>query len=591
MDSTHTRIVLVSGLMGNKKQQLKSTLSRRRDQSFLQPLAVAIVGIVFVALLLVLGLMDLRNLDTTLVDDMEDRGLAIIRNAQQVVEYHFQQLAQSQRTNLYAETIPGLTEDAFSLQESLVISLVDLARSIDSSWEVVKPSDDQLASLANEENLRLIAFLDEKGNVTAKNRTVPEEIVRFAAPVLNGREEIQINIFDQFKTEGGLGLIALPLKSRKGAIIMSLDNTGFRYWSLKISIQRAIEEVIRGPGISYFIVSDQSGRTLGYSGIEVESLEETRTIKNEVDDGVGPVSRKAVINGEHVLEIEIPVSFSAGFSCIALIGLSRERVEQLLKKEQARVLIYMAFLVIITFMAMWLLYKNQKRHLDRMRDIERQLSRAEKLSALGRLAAGVAHEIRNPLNAISMASQRLQRDNLGPLVEVIRDEIRRLNQIIEDFLTFSKNRELEFRRHDLIELVRQIVLLISDEAESKGVKIVTHLTGSAIMVSMDFDRLKQALFNVVKNALESITDTGVVTISVETEGKRWAKVKISDTGKGLNPDETGRIFDPDYSTKEKGLGLGLPLAHEIVQGHGGEIQVHSQKGLGTTFEIFLPGIT
>jgi len=140
----------------------------------------------------------------------------------------------------------------------------------------------------------------------------------------------------------------------------------------------------------------------------------------------------------------------------------------------------------------------------------------------------------------------------------------------------------------MIELIRQIVLLISEEAESKGVKILTSLGNSPFMVSMDFDRLKQALFNVIKNAMESISDEGLVTISVEVEGKRWVNVRVSDTGNGLNPDETGRIFDPDYTTKEKGLGLGLPLAHEIVRSHGGDIQVKSQKGSGTTFEILLP---
>jgi signal transduction histidine kinase len=305
-------------------------------------------------------------------------------------------------------------------------------------------------------------------------------------------------------------------------------------------------------------------------------------------DVAGVTSRKTIINGEHVLEVEMPVAFSAGFKGLARLGFSRERIDRLLKKERTRVFIYMAFIVFIAFLSMWLIYKNQNRHLARMREIERELHQAEKLSALGRLAAGVAHEIRNPLNAISMASQRLQSDNLSQLTGLIKDEIRRLNQIIEDFLTFSKNRKLEFQRRDLIEVVREIVLLITEEAESKGVKIITHLGTSAFMVSMDFDRLKQALFNIIKNAMESISHEGLVTIFVETEGKQWVKVGVSDTGNGLNPDEKARIFDPDYTTKEKGLGLGLSLAHEIVRGHGGEIHVRSQKGSGTTFEILLP---
>ena len=119
-------------------------------------------------------------------------------------------------------------------------------------------------------------------------------------------------------------------------------------------------------------------------------------------------------------------------------------------------------------------------------------------------------------------------------------------------------------------------------------KVLTRLGDSPFMISMDLDKLKQALINVVKNAMESISDEGLVTVSVEPEGKRWVSVRVSDTGSGLNPDEIEHIFDLDYTTKEKGLGLGLPLAHEIIRGHGGEIQVQSQKGSGTTFEILLP---
>ncbi len=580
-------IVFTCVLMEKGIKKTESVWFRSGEQPFLQPLAIALVCMVFVSLVLVMGLVDLRKLDNTLVNDMENRGLAIIRNIQQVTEYHFQRLVQSQKDNLYTETVPSFAEDAFSLHESLAIRLVELAQKIVSLREMGKSSDAQLASFAAGENLWLIAFLDHQGRVTVKNRTVPKKVVQFAAPVINGREQIQINIFDRLLTGKGLGIIALPLKSGKGTIIMALDNKGFRYWSLKISLQRAIEEVGQGPGISRFTVTDQSGRNLGYSGTEVGDRN-VSPIENMTGDMAGVVSWKNIIDGEHVLQIEVPLAFSAGFSGMARLSLSRGRVDQLLKNEQTRVFIYMAFLVIIAFLAMWLLYKNQNRHLAKMREIERQLHQAEKLSALGRLAAGVAHEIRNPLNAISMASQRLQRDNLSQLSEVIRDEIRRLNQIIENFLTFSKNRKLEFRRQDLIELVRDIVLLISDEAESKGVKIITHLGNTAFMLSMDFDRLKQAFFNVIKNAMESIPHEGLVTVSVETEGKKWVKVRVSDTGNGLTPDETARIFDPDYTTKEKGLGLGLSLAHEIIRGHGGEIQVKSQKGSGTTFEILLP---
>jgi len=250
---------------------------------------------------------------------------------------------------------------------------------------------------------------------------------------------------------------------------------------------------------------------------------------------------------------------------------------------------------------MWLLYDNQNRHLAGIVEIERRLEKAERLSALGQLAAGVAHEIRNPLNAISMASQRLKRDctfadeekdrEFQMLSGVIRDEIRRLNGIIEEFLSFSKTRRLELRNYPVTEVLQKIVNLISEEAKSKGIAIKTNGFETQEIMPMDMDKLQQALLNFVKNAMESITDGGEITIALNKKDKSHVFITISDTGCGISPEEMEQIFNPEYTTKEKGLGLGLALAHEIIRGHGGEIQIFSKPQLGTTFEIMLPTAT
>ena len=258
----------------------------------------------------------------------------------------------------------------------------------------------------------------------------------------------------------------------------------------------------------------------------------------------------------------------------------------------------MGFIVMTALLSMWLLYHNQNRHLAGIVAMERQLEKAERLSALGQLAAGVAHEIRNPLNAVSMASQRLRREfaptdqervaEFQSLTGVIRDEIRRLNGIIEEFLTFSKSRRLELRDYPVTEVLQKIVNLVREEATAKGVTLRTAWGPSPAVLPMDVDKLQQAILNLVKNALESIDGGGSITISVEPRERDRFSIKISDTGCGMTPEEMKRIFSPDYTTKEKGLGLGLPLAHEIIRGHGGEIHVASREGAGTTFEIILP---
>ncbi len=309
-------------------------------------------------------------------------------------------------------------------------------------------------------------------------------------------------------------------------------------------------------------------------------------------------SRKVLNDGKSILEIVAPLRLGGQIAGIIRLGLERGNTDQILDENRRNMFVFLALVVLIALLSMWLLYHNQNRHLAGIVEMERQLEKAERLSSLGQLAAGVAHEIRNPLNAISMASQRLKREYMPAdeekrkefeiLTGVIRDEIRRLNGIIEEFLTFSKSRRLELHDCPVQEVLQKIVHLISAEAAAKGIAIRTDWENEPVVIPMDMDKLQQAFFNFVKNAMESISGEGIVTLSVRKPEKGRVSIRITDTGCGMTTEEVERIFNPEYTTKEKGLGLGLPLAHEIIRGHGGEIRVLSRKGEGTTFEILLP---
>jgi signal transduction histidine kinase len=171
---------------------------------------------------------------------------------------------------------------------------------------------------------------------------------------------------------------------------------------------------------------------------------------------------------------------------------------------------------------------------------------------------------------------------------VIRDEIKRLNGIIEEFLTFSKSRRLELCKFSVTEVLQKIVSLIREEASSRGITIETKWRETPALISMDINKLQQAFLNIIKNAMESITTEGGILITVNKERKNYIVVSISDTGCGMTEKEIESIFNPEYTTKEKGLGLGIPLACEIIRGHGGDIRVISRKDKGTTFEVILP---
>ena len=207
-------------------------------------------------------------------------------------------------------------------------------------------------------------------------------------------------------------------------------------------------------------------------------------------------------DGSSILEIIAPLRLDDQIAGVIRLGLDRGNTDQILNENRRNIFIFLALIVLITLLSMWLLYHDQNRHLAGIVEMERQLEKAERLSSLGQLAAGVAHEIRNPLNAISMASQRLKREfipadeqkiqEFGMMTGVIRDEIRRLNGIIEEFLTFSKSRKLELRDCPVQEVLQKIVNLVSAEAAAKGIAIRTDWKESPVVIPMDMDKLQQA---------------------------------------------------------------------------------------------------
>jgi signal transduction histidine kinase len=585
--------------MKKAKEIIKHDSSPKYTRAFLQPLTVALVMVGFIALILIMGIMDLGRLDKTLVGFMENRGLDIITTVENVAQENLNYLYQTLKEDQEEDEFVPLTDKAFSPQESLVKNLVDLARDIDIKWQNEILSESDLTEIAGRENLWLIAVLNEQGRIVFQSREFLQDLPESTDTIGSRQEEIMIDLFNRFGKLDEVGYIALRRKDGSGTIVIALDDKGLRYWSSKIAVEKAIEEVGWGQGLAYLMVMDQYGKVLGRAGEVPEKFEEADAIALDVLAGkLKKASRKIVFLERRLLEIIMPVHLDDRMVGFARLGLDRARGDKILMENRNRMITSMIFIMVIGILSMWALYRNQKRHAARMEEMQKQLQQAERLSALGQLAAGVAHEIRNPLNAISMASQRVRREyppddeekknGFFHITGIIRDEIRRLNGIIEEFATFFRSRRLEMSEHSVGFVLQKIVSLMEEEAGSRGIIIKTEYNDNNVMVSMDMDKMKQALYNILKNAMESIPGEGIVSVSVEPNGKDKISIRISDTGAGLTDDELDRIFNPEYTTKEKGLGLGLPLAHEIIRGHNGEIRVKSTVGSGTTFEILLP---
>ena len=233
------------------------------------------------------------------------------------------------------------------------------------------------------------------------------------------------------------------------------------------------------------------------------------------------------------------------------------------------------------------------RDLREIRDLQERVRRSERLASLGRLAAGVAHEIRNPLSSIRGFAQFFQNRFKGQEKEqeyasVMVREVDRLNRVITELLDFARPKEPRRELHSAGEILEQTLKVIESELAKKNIAVERNLEASLPRILVDRDQLSQALLNLLLNALESMEGAGKIRISMESGGAEVLAISISDTGRGIPKEDLERVFEPFFSTKRKGTGLGLAIVHQIVESHKGEIQVESREGQGTTFRITLP---
>ena len=229
---------------------------------------------------------------------------------------------------------------------------------------------------------------------------------------------------------------------------------------------------------------------------------------------------------------------------------------------------------------------------------EQENSRQKSVEITKNLAAGIAHEIKNPINTVGLTVEYLQA-NLSPedperryeffkLSDNMKDQLTRINRIVEGFLRLTKPSMYDFKPEDVNALIREVVTLYEPEIVKEGVQIHMQLTPDLPAVKADRDKLNQAFSNLILNALEALPRGGDITIQSSKMDNGTVEVTVSDNGIGIRQEDLGNVFSPSYTTKKQGFGLGLSLTHNIIHKHRGRISVSSEKGIGTHFTIQLP---
>jgi signal transduction histidine kinase len=229
---------------------------------------------------------------------------------------------------------------------------------------------------------------------------------------------------------------------------------------------------------------------------------------------------------------------------------------------------------------------------------EVQLRQAESLAALTTLSAGVAHEIKNPLTSIDIHIQLLDREiagfkdekvkNIKNLLAIVKEEIRRLNSIVQDFLFTVRPMSMTLSRESVNEILRDMIDFLKYELGEANIEVAFDLDEDLPTVLVDPKYLKQALLNVIKNAMQAIGSGGEIRVATEESPDGDVVIRIVDNGEGIPESIMGKIFEPYFTTRRSGTGLGLVIVYKIVKELGGEIKVKSKEGEGTAFSIKLP---
>jgi signal transduction histidine kinase len=237
-------------------------------------------------------------------------------------------------------------------------------------------------------------------------------------------------------------------------------------------------------------------------------------------------------------------------------------------------------------------HRKLREQTDVLFQTEEQLRRADRLSALGELSAGMAHEIRNPLGSIKGAVEILK-DDYSPeeakyeFIEILLKETDRLNRIVQEFLGFARPKLPEFQRADVNEAIESVLTLTAHEARKAGITVSRRLDPSIGKRSIDAGLLNQAFLNLILNAIQAMPEGGVLTVESGIRDDRL-EIKISDTGVGISEENRKKLFTPFFTTKKNGTGLGLAIVHRIIENHRGSIDVASEPGKGTTFTVRIP---
>lgn len=514
---------------------------------------------------------------------------------------------------------------AAQAQASLASRLLDNARFIDRLDRGGQLDARTLERIAAEHRLFRISVVDERGLrvLSAGIGGPPAGAGRGFGPgpgggvgagmggalvdrLLRGGDREAVSEVHGSRWGRGWRLSAGIRRTRGGAIVLNVDADSLAELGQQASLDHVLADIASGVDeVAYVVMADGDTRALH------GPLAQAATAATDVPDGVEPLWRdeagrlsayERVIAGVPVVEFSGPVDPSIPGGAVLRMGLSLQVLRGAERRALTRLVLSSASALGLG--ALVIAFVGLRREHGALREqharVQEALRRRDRLAAMGELASTVAHEVRNPLNAIGMSVQRLRREFLDAvpaastadraeqreLLEVLASETARIERIVRQFLDYARPPRLVPTVVDVREVLTSAVSAVDAMGAARGVQVGLEGSpdGEAIV---DPDQFRQALDNLLRNAIDASPAGARVVVSGVRDADAW-RITIEDAGPGIPPDLLPRIFDLYFTTKADGTGVGLAVTHQIIDAHGGTIDVDSEVGRGTRMTLVMP---
>ena len=510
------------------------------------------------------------------------------------------------------------------LEEQISQRLLDNARLVDRLLVVGAVDQDVLQEISATNHLAKVELLDSEGRqwepppvprtpIEMKERmhgTFGEESLRHPPfrPFMWGRhwppsgqkpsasEDLPPPLKEKKFWEGSLFGVAVGARAFPGVIVVHADAEYILNFKDEIGVQRQIEELGRQSDIDYVALLDSSLKFVAHTDRGLVDQKETDPSILKVGADGQELSRIVELEaGKREYQILKPMRMNGSALGFLKIGLSLDPVDIAWRNSLSSMAVLGLAILTVGIFGMAVIFYNQHSHTQQVKALEAEVAHRERLSAMGNMAATVAHEIRNPLNSVSMGLQRLKgefqptqdEEQYSRFIELMRGEVQRLNSIVEDFLSLARPLEIKPEAVRIDALLQEIAMFAEGDAKSANVQIRVVVPHDLPTARVDKNYFKQVLLNLVLNGMQSMPHGGSLTLEAKVSRGNMIVI-VADTGEGIPEETLSRIFEPYFTTKTKGAGLGLSIARRIVEAHGGTLTVDSAVGQGTRFRIAVP---